>query len=364
MIDKPINVFEYENLAPSYLSRMAWDYYRGGSGDELTLKSNRQAYQKYLLRPRILVDVSQRDLSVSILGQSLSLPILVAPMGFQGLAHPDGEIATAKAAATLGSLMILSTFSTQSLESVSAQKQNTPQWFQLYIHRDRGLTRALVERAEAAGYSGLCLTVDAPILGKRERDARNQFTLPPHLQLANLVTLTHLNIPEVEGGSGLFTYFSEQIDPSLTWKDVEWLQSITRLPILVKGILRPDDALKALEHGVKGVIVSNHGGRQLDGAISSLEALPEIVEAVNNEIEVLIDGGIRRGTDILKALALGAKAVLIGRPVLWGLAVAGEAGVYHVLDLLRSELEVAMTLSGCPSLDRIDRSLIRESTQG
>ncbi len=195
------------------------------------------------------------------------------------------------------------------------------QWFSLYIHRDRGLTEALVQRAEAAGYSALCLTVDAPVLGKRESDRRNEFTLPKTMELANLVSMADVAIPKTTEEFGLFAYFTQQIDPSVTWKDLEWLQSSSTLPVLVKGILRGDDGLKAYEHGAKGIVVSNHGSRQLDGAIATFEALPDIVRTVGDKIEILVDGGIRRGTDILKALALGAKAVLVGRPILWGLAV-------------------------------------------
>lgn len=361
-MNQPINLFEYESLAKKYLSPMALDYYRSGAGDELTLQYNRAAFQKYRLRPRMLVDVSKRDLTTSILGQAVSFAVMVAPMAFQCLAHPVGEIATAKAAAATGSGMILSTLSTQSLESVAEVRKDAPQWFQLYIHRDRGLTRNLVTRAEAAGYSALCLTVDAPLLGKRERDRHNKFTLPSGMNLANLLPSDGgkegLKIPQTARDSGLFTYFLEQIDPSITWQDLEWLQSLTSLPIVVKGILRGDDATKALEHGAKCIIVSNHGGRQLDGAVASLDALGEVIEGVAGKIDVLMDGGIRRGTDVLKALALGAKGVLLGRPILWGLATAGEEGVAHVLQLLREELDLAMALSGCPTLLDIDRSLL------
>ena len=355
---RPINLFEYEELAKQHLEPMALDYYRSGAGDEITLRENRLAINRYQLRPRMLVDVSQRDLTTTILGQSLTIPILIAPMAFQCLAHPEGELATAEAAANSGVVMVLSTMSTQSLEAVAAQKNNTPQWFQLYIHRDRALTQALVQRAEESGYSALCLTVDAPMLGNRECDRRNQFTLPKTLELANLVSMRDLVIPKTVEESGLFAYFTQQIDPSVTWKDLEWLRSITTLPVLVKGILRGDDALKAYEYGAKGIIVSNHGGRQLDGAIATFEALPEIVETVGDKIDILVDGGIRRGTDILKALALGAKAVLVGRPILWGLAAEGSQGVAHVLELLKEELDLATALSGCASITDIDSSLL------
>ncbi|NET07602.1 MAG: alpha-hydroxy-acid oxidizing protein [Symploca sp. SIO2B6] len=367
----PINLFEYESIAPQHLSQMALDYYTSGAGDEVTLRDNRTALEHFKFLPRMLVDVSGRDLSTQILGQSLSMPILIAPMAFQCLAHPEGEVATAKAAAQLGTAMVLSTMSTKSLEEVALASKHcqqgskgekslvpNPLWFQLYVHRDRNLTRTLVERAEAAGFTALCLTVDAPVLGRRERDSRNQFTLPPGMELANLVTMADLEIPKTAGESGLFTYFAQQLDPGLTWKDLEWLQSLTTLPVVVKGILRGDDALRAVEYGAKAVIVSNHGGRQLDGAIATIEALPEIVAAVGEKAEVLVDGGIRRGSDVLKALALGAKAVLVGRPILWGLAVGGSAGAQHVLELLRDELDVAMALSGCATIENIDASLV------
>lgn len=363
-MDPLFNLFDYEAQAVNRLSPMAWDYYASGAWDEVTLRENRAAFERIRLRPRMLVDVSQRDLSVKLFGRSLSMPILVAPMAFQCLAHPDGELATAEAAARLGTAMVLSTLSTKSMEDVATYAAQeifgkAGQWFQLYVHRDRGLTKALVERADDAGFTALCLTVDAPMLGQRERDRRNRFTLPAEMELANLTTLEDLDIPQRHQESGLFAYFMEQINPALTWQDLEWLQSLSSLPLVVKGVLRGDDALRAVEYGAKGIIVSNHGGRQLDGAIATIDALEEVVQAVNGQADVLVDGGIRRGTDVLKALALGAKAVLVGRPVLWGLAVAGAAGVQQVLELLRDELDLAMALSGCPNLQAIDASLCR-----
>jgi len=353
-VSEPINLFEYETLASQSLSPMARDYYASGAWDETTLRDNRAAYERYKLRPRVLVDVSQRDLSAEVMGQQLSLPILVAPMAFQCFATPEGEVATAKAVAALGTAMVLSTMSTQSLETVA----QTPckRWFQLYVHRDRALTKDLVQRAESAGYSALCVTVDSPVLGCRERDERNEFILPPGLSLANLTTM---ELPAVAQQSGLLAYFIQEIDPSLTWKDLEWLQSITHLPIAVKGILRGDDALRAAEFGASAAIVSNHGGRQLDGAIATIDALGEVVEVAGGKIDILLDGGIRRGTDVLKAIALGAKAVLVGRPILWGLAVNGEWGARRVLELLRNELDVAMALSGCATIADIDMSLVK-----
>lgn len=358
----PVSVFDYESLAADHLTQMALDYYNSGAWDEVTLRDNRAAFERLKIRPRMLVDVSKRNLTTEVLGQSLQMPLLIAPMAFQCLAHPDGEIATARAAASAGIGMVLSTLATKSIEDVAAathpETSTSPQWFQLYVHRDRGLTRALVERAYAAGYKALCLTVDAPVLGRRERDKRNQFALPPGMGLANLVSLSDLGIPKQAGESGLFTYSVQQLDPAVTWRDLEWLQSLCPLPLVLKGILRGDDAEKAVECGASVIVVSNHGGRQLDGAIASIDALAEVVEAVDGRAEVLVDGGIRRGVDILKALALGAKAVMLGRPVLWALATAGEAGVSHVIKLLREELDVAMALSGCATLQDIDSSLL------
>ncbi|MBO1057717.1 MAG: alpha-hydroxy-acid oxidizing protein [Dolichospermum sp. JUN01] len=354
-----INLFGYEQLAKEHLSQMAFDYYSSGAWDEVTLRDNLAAFTRVKLRPKMLVDVSKINLTTQVLGESLQLPLLIAPMAFQCLADPEGEIATALAAADAGVGMVLSTLATKSLEEV-ATVANGLQWFQLYIHKDQGLTQALVQRAYTAGYKAICLTVDAPMLGKRERDQRNEFTLPPGLHPANLTNISGLDIPQAPGESGLLTYFAQQINPAVTWQDLEWLQSLSPLPLVVKGILRADDAVRAVEYGAQAIVVSNHGGRQLDGAIASLDALPDIIAAVDGKAEVLLDGGIRRGTDILKALAYGAKAVLIGRPVLWGLAVAGKIGVSHIISLLQDELNLAMALSGCASLGDIDSSLVSQ----
>jgi 4-hydroxymandelate oxidase len=354
-----INLFGYEQLAKEHLSHMAFDYYSSGAWDEVTLRDNLAAFTRVKLRPKMLVDVSKINLTTQVLGESLQLPLLIAPMAFQCLADPEGEIATALAAEIAGVGMVLSTLATKSLEEVATVAKGL-QWFQLYIHKDQGLTQALVQRAYTAGYKAICLTVDAPMLGKRERDQRNEFTLPPGLHPANLTNISGLDIPQAPGESGLLTYFAQQINPAVTWKDLEWLQSLSPLPLVVKGILRADDAVRAVEYGAQAIVVSNHGGRQLDGAIASLDALPDIIAAVDGKAEVLLDGGIRRGTDILKALAYGAKAVLIGRPVLWGLAVAGKIGVSHIISLLQDELNLAMALSGCASLGDIDSSLVSQ----
>lgn len=357
-----LNTFDYEHNAKEVLSQTTWDYYSSGAWSELTLKDNLAAFERFKLRPRVLVDVSHRNLQTSILGQPIEFPVLIAPTAFHCLAHPEGELASAKAANHAGTMMILSTLSTKSIEEVSqvrtALNPNIGQIFQLYVHRDRELTRSLVERAYTAGFCAICLTVDTPMLGKRERDSRNQFTLPPELELANFRgTKLALDGDIQQTESGLFTYVQQQISPAITWADLDWLASISPLPIMVKGILRGDDAIRAIEHGAKAIVVSNHGGRQLDGAISTLDALEEVVNAVDGRCEVLVDGGIRRGVDILKALSLGAKAVLIGRPVLWGLSIAGSEGVAHVLAIFKEELDLAMALSGCACLDDINRTL-------
>jgi 4-hydroxymandelate oxidase len=278
-------------------------------------------------------------------------------MAFHRLAHPEGELATARAAAALGLPLILSTFSTASLEAVRSASTG-PLWFQLYVHKDRELTRTLVQRADAAGYEALVLTVDVPVLGRRERDLRNAFQLPPELRLANLAADGQASLPPVQDDSALAAYFAGLHDASLTWRDIEWLRSISRLPLLLKGVVRADDARRAVDHGVSGIVVSNHGGRQLDTAVAAIAALPRIADAVGDRAAVLVDGGIRRGTDVLKALALGAHAVLLGRPVLWGLALDGEAGARRVLELLRDEFRLAMQLAGAPTLATITSDLL------
>jgi 4-hydroxymandelate oxidase len=349
----PVGLDELEALARARLPRMVYDYYAGGSGDEWTMGENRRAFSRWVLRPRVLMDVGSVDLRTTVIGQQLDAPILLAPTAMQRLAHPEGEVATARAAAGSGLVMVLSTISTRTLEDVA--EAGSARWFQLYVHRDRELTARLVLRAYAAGYSAVVLTVDTPIVGRRLRDERNRFALPEGIALANL---EGLDIPPSLEGSGLFAYFLSQMDPTVTWQDVEWLRSLSPLPVVLKGILTGEDARRAVAAGVAGVIVSNHGGRQLDGVPASLDVLPEVVEAVAGRADVLLDGGVRSGSDALKALALGAKAVLIGRPYLWGLAVDGEAGVRSVLDVFRRDLALAMALAGVPSVRSIDRSLV------
>ncbi len=352
----PINLDDFEALAREKLDAAAYDYFAGGANDEVTLRANRAAFEGLRLLPRVMVDASRRDLSTTVLDTPVAFPVLIAPTALHRLAHAEGELATARAAREAGIILILSTLSTTPLEEVAAAAG--PAWFQLYVYRDRGLTRDLVARVGAAGYRALVVTVDAPALGRRERDVRNGFRLPEGIALANVAPQGLGGFPAAPGESGLAAYFAAQLDPSLTWPDLDWLAGATGLPVLVKGIHRADDAVRAVDHGAAGVIVSNHGGRQLDTVPAGIELLPPIADAVAGRAEILVDGGARRGTDIVKALALGARAVLIGRPVLWGLAVDGAGGVARVLELLRREFDLALALCGCPSVSDVDRSLV------
>jgi len=352
-------ISELELAARQALPALAWDYYAGGADDEVTLHANTAAYRRLALHYRVLVDVATRTLATTVLGDRVALPVLVAPTAFHRLAHPEGELAAVRAAGAAGTVFVLSTLSTTAVEDVVAAATG-PVWFQLYVYRDRGATEALIRRVERAGCTKLVLTVDAPLIGRRERDVRNQFTLPAGLRIENL----HAGfdrLPESPGESGLSAYVADLLDPALSWRDLAWLRGVTRLPIVVKGIVRPDDAARAVEHGAAGIIVSNHGGRQLDGAPATIDVLPAIADAVGGAIELLVDGGIRRGTDIVKAVALGARAVLIGRPVLWGLAAGGEAGVRQALAILARELDLAMALCGCPSIAAITRDLVQRA---
>jgi 4-hydroxymandelate oxidase len=353
----PVTIADYETLARERIAPDAWDYYAGGAGDEVTLRANRAAYERFWLRPRVLVDLSACNTATSVLGTPVRLPVLVAPVAYQRMAHPEGECAMARGAGAAGTLMIASTLSTASLEEIAAATTG-PLWFQLYVYKDRATSEGLVRRAEAAGYRALVLTVDAPRLGNRERDVRNNFTLPADVTMRNFDDVGLERMPETESGSALQTHAKALFDVSLTWEALDWLRSVTRLPVVVKGIVTAEDAALAVEHGAAAVVVSNHGGRQLDGAIPTIMALPEVVRAVDGRIEVYVDGGIRRGVDALKALALGARAVLVGRPALWALAADGAAGVEHALGLLGAELELAMALCGTPRIAHITPALV------
>eukprot|EP00850_Spirogloea_muscicola_P019398 SM000189S04115 [mRNA] locus=s189:174121:176949:- [translate_table: standard] len=307
-----------------------------------------------LLRPRILIDVSVQDIRTEILGHKLSMPIMVAPTAMQRMAHPEGELATARAASKAGTAMVLSSWATSSVEEVASVGPGT-RFFQLYVYKNRKVVEQLVRRAERAGFKAIALTVDTPRLGRREADIKNRFVLPPHLTLKNFegLDLGHMDRTD---DSGLASYVAGQIDRSLSWKDVEWLKTITSMPILVKGVMSYEDAKLALTSGAAGIIVSNHGARQLDYVNATITALEEVVAAVDGKLPVFLDGGVRRGTDVFKALALGAKGVFIGRPVVFALATEGERGVTKVLKMIREEFELALALAGCNSLADIKRS--------
>jgi 4-hydroxymandelate oxidase len=353
-----LNLRDLEAAARAVLPAMAWDYYASGADDERALRRSVEAFEQIRLHYRVLVDVATRDLATTVLGERLALPIAIAPTAFHRLAHPDGELATVRAAGDAGTLMILSTLSNTAVERVVGAASG-PVWFQLYVYRDRAATQALVQRVEAAGCRALVLTVDAPLLGRRERDVKNRFGLPPELGVENLHAAGYAPVPSAgTPDSGLAAYFAELLDPALTWDVLPWLRSITKLPILEKGIVRAADAVRADQRGAAGIVVSNHGGRQLDDSPATIDVLPRIADAVADRAEILLDGGVRRGADVIKAIALGAKCVLVGRPVLWGLAAGGREGVGAALGILRRELDLAMALCGCAGVASITRDLV------
>jgi 4-hydroxymandelate oxidase len=330
---------DFESEAQARVSPGAWARVAGGAADELTLRWNRQAYERIRLNPRVLVDVSRIDTRVTLLGQELPFPILLAPVGGQSFIQPEGEILSARGAAAANAVYIISSSSSCRVEDIARSGQG-PLWFQLYVQKDRAFTRELVERAEDSGCRALCVTVDSPVFGARNREERAAGELPER------------PLPNLQG--------RDYLDPGLTWKDIDWLRSFARTPVLLKGILNPEDAQTAVAAGVSGIIVSNHGARNLDTVPATIDALPRVAEKVRGRIPLLVDGGIRRGTDIIKALALGASAVAIGRPYLWGLGVSGAEGVARVVDILTKELQQAMALTGRPSIASIDRSVLWE----
>jgi 4-hydroxymandelate oxidase len=352
---KLLTIAEWRRAAKAKLSPMAWRYFRSGADAEETLRDNVRAYRRWQIWPRVLVDVSERDLSTTVLGAATSMPVLIAPTAYHKLAHPDGELASARGAAAAGVVYCASTLATTSLEDIAAATA-APKWFQLYVHRDEALTASIVARATAAGYRALVVTADTAVLGRRLGDERHGFQLPPELEMPNLAA--HLPATE-DRASALAKYFAERHAASFSWRDLARLRASTTLPIVLKGVMRGDDAARAVDAGCAAVIVSNHGGRQLDGVPATLDALPEVAAAVAGRAEVFVDGGVRWGADVVKALALGARAVLLGRPILWGLAVAGEGGVRDVLELVRGELSRAMALAGAPNVREIDRDLVR-----
>ncbi len=340
---EPLNVGDYERLAAELLEPGAYGYFAGGANDELTLADNVAAFRRWNLRPRVLVDVAGPSTETTVLGQTVALPLLVAPVAFQRMAHPDGEVAMALAAAAAGTVMCVSTLATSSWDEIAAT--GVARWFQLYVPRDPGLAAELAGRAGEHGFGALVLTVDTPVLGRRERDFRTEFIIPHTLGLESLLGT----------GPSPLTAFAA-MSASVTWTDIERLASLSALPVVLKGVLTAEDARLACEHGAAAVVVSNHGGRQLDGVAATIDALAEVVEAVEGRIEVLLDGGIRRGTDVVKALALGARAVLAGRAPLWGLAAGGERGAARVLELLQAEISLALQLTGCRTPAEVTRS--------
>jgi isopentenyl diphosphate isomerase/L-lactate dehydrogenase-like FMN-dependent dehydrogenase len=339
-VNQHLNVDEFLAAAAGKVEPAVWCYFEGGSGDEVTLAENVAALRRWQLRPRMLIDVGQLRLETTLLGTPVSMPLGVAPFALQRLLDPEAELATARAAATAGALMTVPTL-TSFRHGELAEAAHGPRWLQLYVQRDRGRTLEHLAEAQASGYGAVVLTVDLPVVGRRERDLRLGFAVPPELPL-HYGTLV-------------------DVDPTLTWRDLEWIRSATGLPLVLKGIVTSEDTVLAVEHGVDAVWVSNHGGRQLDGVAASIDALPEVAEAAGGDCEVYVDGGFRRGTDVVKALALGARAAFVGRPIAAGLAVGGEQGVARVLQLLRDEIELALGLAGCTGPDEVTRAHVQRA---
>lgn len=340
---KPLNVFDYEHMARQILQPATWDYISAGADDEVTLTRNRSSFERIGIRPKCLVDVTWIDTSTTVLGHPIAAPILIAPTGQHAFVSAEAEIATATAASAANTILVASTSSSRTIEEIAGAVAS-PTWFQLYLFLDRDRSEAMVRRAEASGCRAIVLTVDSPRWGRKERSLRTEDDLP----------WRNGNLQSLPPGKGEYPDGAPA-----TWADVDWLRKLTDLPIVIKGLLTAEDAALAADHGVQAVIVSNHGGRQLDGAVASIDALPEVIAAVDGKLEVYLDSGIRRGTDVLKSLALGARAVLIGRPVLWGLAVNGSKGVIEILRMLQNELAWAMALSGRPSIRSIDQTVVR-----
>ncbi|KAJ1932328.1 Hydroxyacid oxidase 1 [Linderina macrospora] len=369
-----VSLDDFEKYAHANLDRNALDYYKSGAQDMLTLRDNQHAFDRIAIRPRVLRDVSSLDTTTSILGRQISSPVCIAPTAMQRMAHPEGECATARAAHRKNTCMILSSWSTTSIEDTAKSTkgmvgEQAPKWLQLYIYKDRAATQRLIERAEENGYSAIAVTVDTPFLGRRLADIKNKFRLPPHLTMANFEDQGKAQVGEAAmqtastNASGLAAYVASQIDPTLSWKHIAWVKSVAKIPVLVKGILTAEDARMAVQAGVDGIIVSNHGGRQLDTAPATIDVLEEVVKAADGKVEVYLDGGVRRGTDVFKALALGAKAVFLGRPVLWALNYSGEQGVVEMLDMINEEFRLAMALAGCVKVSDITREYVRYPAQ-
>jgi L-lactate dehydrogenase (cytochrome) len=371
-----LNIADLRTLARRRVPRVVFDYVDGAAWDEVTSRRNREDFAELALRPRMLVDVTNVETATTVLGTPVALPVIGGPTGQTGLAHHDGEAAVARGLHACGTITTLSTASSYSIEEVAAASPG-PKWFQLYVTRDRGLSEDLLARARAAGYQALVLTVDVQRSGARERDRRNRFSVPPRITLrtlldgavrprwsASFVRSPRILMANFEGklagadAVAMSEFINRQFDPSLSWADFDWLRTHWPGPLVVKGILRPDDARRAVDLGAAGILVSNHGGRQLDHGLSAVRALPAVAEAVGGDAEVYLDGGVRRGTDIVKALALGARACMVGRPLIYGLGAGGEAGVRRSIDILANELRLSLALSGCPNLAAVDRSLV------
>lgn len=352
-----VTLDDWEPLAKERLDPMAYAYLVGGAGDEVTLRGNIEGFARIRLRPRMLVDVSSIDTSTLLFGQTLKVPVLLAPVAYQKLIHPDGELESVRGANAAGIPFVASTSATTSIEDIARESTVAP-WFQLYGSHDREFTKDLVDRARESGCTVLCFTVDAPVRGQRDRDTRVGFRLPPGIERPNFRNLNpqaRAGNPRAEGRS----IYSPNLDPKLTWEYFEWLRSVAKMPVVLKGLVTAEDAGRAVSAGADGIVVSNHGGRVIDTVTPAIEALPEIVEATEGGVPILLDGGVRRGTDVIKAIALGASAVLIGRPYLYALAVEGAEGVRKCIDLLHREIEMAMAACGRPDVASIDRSLVK-----
>jgi 4-hydroxymandelate oxidase len=353
-LELPLTISDFERRAAEVMPAGAHGYFAGGAGDEITLRDNVAAWRRLALRPRVMVDCTARDPSTTVLGRAHAHPLIVAPTAFQALASAEAEAATARGAAATDTVFCLSTLSSTGVEELAERAPDARRWFQLYVFKDRAVTREIVAAAVEHGYEALVLTVDLPVFGARERDLRSGFELGEDTAMPNV---------RAAGARGTLRLqeLAALLDPSLTWDDVGRFAADSGLPVLVKGVLTPEDARRAVNSGASGIVVSNHGGRQLDTVLSGADALPAVVEEVGDELDVLVDGGIRRGTDVLKALALGARAVLLGRPVLWGLAVGGEQGVRRVLRLLLAEIDNALALAGAPRAAELDRSWVQRA---
>lgn len=354
-MNRILDIKGFEEYALKALPENITAFFSSGAGDEITLGENASAFDRIKLLPRVLKNVEKCSLSTTILDQVIDFPLLIAPMAFQRLAHPDGEIATAKAAQEHNVIMVLSTCSTCSFEEIQANTNISP-WFQLYIYKDRIITQNLIQLAEFFGYKGIVLTVDAPLYGKRNKELHHPIILSPNFEIKNLQN-AGLNLKDISS-SQLTGHLASLLDPAITWNDIAWLRSITSLPIILKGVINPKDIQIAIEHNIDAVIISNHGGRQLDTTLSSVDALKLARDAVDEKMEIILDGGVRKGIDILKALAFGAKAVMVGRPILWGLATGGEECVKRVLNILKSELDMAMALCGYASIAEINEEVL------